>query len=202
MKKVIYSIFLILTVSLTTNVWGQSNAPAVADNANPQDTNIKMRSVELERAKREDERNATAYEVAINSDIETKFPQIREDFEGIQTSQSAIIKAYSTGEKVDYATIESSAMEINKSAKRLDSNLFAEKWDDSKDKSKDEEKEQAKSVRTLIVELDNSIGELVTSSMFQNLRVVDPEVAKKARTNLANIMQISDELAKEAKKLK
>lgn len=121
--------------------------------------------------------------------------------EVIQMSQAAIIKTYSTGEKIDYNQIKTSAEEMNKNAKRLNSNLFSSKLE-KKEKSKKDKDEQTKSVRDLIVDLDNAIGDFTQSTMFQNLKDVKPEVAKKAQLDLANVVEISNKLSETVSKMK
>ncbi len=202
MKKNILICFVIFTAAVFSNVTAQQEMPSGASDKNLGDNNIKMRSVDLERAKRDAEKtNSTGANVAsVNPKIETKFPQIKEDFEGIQSNQELIVKSYTSGAKVDYKQIKDSADLINKSAKRLDENLFAVKTEKPKENSKKENKE--KSISDLIVDLDNAIGKFAASTMFQNLRLVNPEIAGKTQLDLMKIMQISDLLSKQADKMK
>lgn len=200
MKKIILSIFVVFAAAVFSSVSAQVPPPGAGDK-DLRDNNIRMRSNELERVKRNANKPKTGESSSpMNAEIDTKFPEIKEDYESIQLSQDAVIKAYSTGEKIDYKQIETSAEVINKSAKRLDSNLFSSKPE--KDKSKKDEDQKTKSVKDLIVELDNAIGSFVSSAMFQNLRVVDPAVAQKAQLDLTNIIEISKTLSKEAGKMK
>jgi len=205
MKKIILFALLIIASSVYSKVLGQTNVPAVPDNANIQDNSLKMRSVELERVKREETRAEAAKFAPVNSKLEAKFPEIKDDFEGIQVSQSAIVTAYSTGKTIDYAAIETNADVINKKAVRLDANLFPGATSQKvKDDSKESKKkvEQPKSVRDLIVELDNTIGSFVSSQIFANLKVIEPEVAIKTRADLLKILELSEKLSLEAKKMK
>ncbi len=195
MKKSFLSILVMLATSVFLNVYPQVTPPGAGDK-DLRDNNIRMRSVEIERVKREAAKGNSPLFLLINSDIESKYPQIKEDFESIQISQTAIIKAYTTGEKIDYTIIESSAEVINRNAKRLDSNLFASKMEKKENKSKQKE---AINIKNLIVELDNAIGSFVSSKMFLDLKVIDPETAKKTRVDLASIMELADKLSKEAK---
>ncbi len=205
MKKIILFALLIIASSVYSNVYGQSNVPAVADNANIQDNSLKMRSVEMERIKREEIKAEAAKFAPVNTELKVKFPEIKEDFEGIQVSQSAIITAYSTGKTIDYAAIETNADIINKKAVRLDANLFpgatSQKVKDDSNESK-KKAEQPKSIRDLIVELDNTIGSFVSSQIFANLKVIEPEVAIKTRADLLKIQELSEKLSLEAKKMK
>ena len=125
----------------------------------------------------------------------------------MQMSQDVVIKTYQGTGKIDYVQIGKSALEINKSATRLNSNLFpaAETPDAEKEEKKQVKKERetkpAKSVRDLIVDLDNAIGSFATSPMFQNLRIVDPAVSAKAKLSLEKIIELSAQLNTEARKL-
>lgn len=200
MKKIILSVFLMLAASVFSNVFGQL-APAGAGDRILADNDIKMRSVELDRVKRDANKNNSDSFAPINSEIKAKFPQIKEDFESVQILQAAIIKAYTTGKTIDYALIQTSADGINKKAKRLDANLFASKLEKKDDKSK-EKIVKPKSIRDLIVDLDNSIGSFVSSKIFGNIKTIDADVAIKTRTDLINILDLSDKLSKEANKMK
>ena len=200
-----FILYSFLTIASSVYVYGQGTPPAVPDNANIQDNSLKMRSVEMERIKREETKAVAAKFAPINSKIEAKFPEIKEDFEGIQVSQSAIVASYTTGKTIDYAAIESAAAAINKKAKRLDSNLFpgatSEDLKDDSKKSK-EKTEKPKGIRDLILELDEAVGSFVSSKIFANIKVIEPEVAIKTRADLLNIQSLSEKLAEEAKKMK
>jgi hypothetical protein len=207
MKQFLFLITFFLLTGVYSNINAQAptvTTPAVTGDTTLRDESLRMRSIDIERAKQEaakiNSTSDTGATAAINTDIDKKYPQIKEDFEGIQNNQTVIINAYTTGESIDYKQIKLSADEINKSAKRLDGNLFAERAEVKKaDKEKDK---KTKEIKELIVELDNAIGNFVASPMFQNLRVVDPEVAGKAQIELLKIAQISGLLSKEAEKMK
>ena len=201
MKKIILLAVLITASSVC--LFGQIAPVTPADNANIYDNNIKMRSVEMERVKREEAKAEAVKFAPVNSKIEAKFPEIKEDFEGIQVSQSAIISAYTTGKTIDYSVIESSADSINKKAKRLDANLFPGATTQTlKEDAKKVTKEQPKTIKDLIVELDNAVGSFTSSKIFSNLRVIEPEVAIKTRADLLKIKELSEKLTEEAKKMK
>ncbi len=136
MKKSIFSIFLLIAISAFSVVFGQTTpvtpgAPAGAGtppgggDKKLAESLRKANSIEMERMKREAER-PTETNSAVHTKAQSKFPQIKEDFEGIQIAESAIIKTYTTDKKIDYALVEISAEDIIKRTKRLDSNIFAE----------------------------------------------------------------------------
>lgn len=199
MKKNIISIFLVLAAAAYSSALAQpptgGSTPGGASDNNLRDDNIRMRSVELDRIKKEAAKQDPTKFAATNSKIESKFPEIQEDFEGIQIAQTAIITAYTTGKTIDYKLIASSAKEISKRAKRLDSNLFLVVFDVGAAKTDKTAEAKKPTIRDMIVELDNSIGDFVTSKIFSNLKVFDPEVAKKTRIDLAHVIQASNAVA-------
>jgi hypothetical protein len=202
MKRTAISILMITAAAMCSTVYGQRETPAGAGDKNLAEDSVKLRSVELERIKREAVQAEAASFAPISKDIVKKFPEIKEDFEGIQMSQAEIIKAYTTGKTIDYAAIENSAQDISKKAKRLDTNLFDVNRD-GVDESKLAGKEQKiKSIRDLIIELDTAIGSFVSSKIFGNIKIIEPEVAIQTRTDLDNIQHLSKKLSQEAKKMK
>ncbi|MEK7724023.1 MAG: hypothetical protein AAB336_06730, partial [Acidobacteriota bacterium] len=199
MKNINFVILCIVFLSI--NIFGQGTPPAVSDNANISDNSLKMRSAELEKTKRDETVAAAAKFAPINKDIVARFPQIKEDFEGLQMAQAAIITAYTTGKKIDYSLIETSANEILKKAKRLDSNLFSPQTEIIEDDPAKKDEKKQKTIRDLIVELDNTIGSFVSSKIFGNIKIIEPEVAIKTRTDLIKIEKLSIELANDSAKL-
>jgi len=204
MKKSIFFILLMsVALSLSSSVFGQADRPTPADNANINDNSIKLRSVELERVKRQEAQAEAAKFAPVNKKLEAKFPEIKDDFEGIQTAQSMIVLAYTSQKNIDYAAIETNADEINKKARRLDANLFPDATSQKRKDEKDESKEAKEtSVKELIVELDNAIGSFVSSKIFANLKIIEPEVAINTRADLLKIRELSEKLSAEAKKMK
>ena len=81
-------------------------------------SSIKMRSVELERVKRE----SNKLSVSDSKEYLLKFEEIKEDFENIQKLQSKVVKVYKTGKTVDYKQIGELSAEISKKALRLERN--------------------------------------------------------------------------------
>lgn len=204
MKKSSLLVLTVFLLGIITVINAQDPPPTPVAPAAPvlRDDNIRLRSVELERAKREAAKeNAKNDSVTVNTELDAKFPEIKEDFEGMQVSQSEIVKAYTTNETIDYQTIKLSADKINKHAMRLNSNLFTTKAKKEKDEQKGG-KMKAETVRDLIVALDNAVGAVAASKMFQNLRIVEPEVAEKTNADLAAVIRISAKLSKAAEKMK
>lgn len=219
MKKIIVLLAFVFSTGVCSNVYAQGAPPPGAGDKDLRDTNVKGRSNELERIDRESRTDATRKnnKSVPNSTPEedklaAKYGEIKTDFEQIQMAQDSIIKTYQGGGKIDYAQISKFSLEINKSAARLNANLFPQPSVETPDAGKVENKDakngektekeakKSKSVRDLIVDLDNTIGSFATSTMFQNLRVVDPAVSEKTKADLEKIIELSAILNTEAQK--
>ncbi|MDQ3180473.1 MAG: hypothetical protein M3Q33_08135 [Acidobacteriota bacterium] len=206
MNKFILLMLLVFASAIFSNIQAQlpgGGTPAGAGDSSLRNDDIRLRSIELERIKREAAKSDPNAYGAINPKIEAKFSQIKEDFENIQISEAAIIKAYKMSKEIDYKLISSSANDINKKSKRLDTNLFLYKVEpDETVKTVKKEDKKALDIKDLIINLDKAMGEFVTSKIFLDHKTIDAAVAKKARMDLANILKASEMLAKEAGKMK
>jgi hypothetical protein len=193
----------ILFVGMTNLVFLSSIAAAqvvptpVINNEIRDNSSIRSREIELERVKRESNKLKPREST---QEQEIKFAEIKEDFENIQKLQGEIIKAYTTGRKINYEKISQSAAEMTKKTVRLDANLFDSKIEETV-KNKDSEKTKPKIVRDLIIELDKVIGTFVSSPVFKNTKLVDEQSSEKSRLDLEKIFKLSDMLSREAKKL-
>ena len=212
MKKLLFLIALVFSTAICSEIYAQVTPPPGAGDKDLRDTDVKRRSVEMERVERDAKKNsksANQTPAPAEDRLAAKYDEIKTDYEQIQLSQDVVIKTYQSGSRIDYEQIEKSALEINRSATRLHSNLFPapplENADAKKEKKNDDaaktETKPAKSVRDLIVELDNTIGSFATSPVFQNLRKIDAQVAEKARLDLEKIIELSALLDAEAKKM-
>jgi hypothetical protein len=155
MKKIILATFLILIG--TSFILAQTTAPpgvgtpAGAGDRNLGENDIKLRSIELERIKREAENTAT---LRRDDGVELNFSVIKNDFEGIQKEQSEIIAGYQSGAAIEYKKIHNSSGKMTEMAIRLKANLF-KSADDQKVSVKNSEADQLtdtkdKSVRNMI----------------------------------------------------
>ena len=206
MKRIISTGFAILFAGCFVSAAAQDapvvSTPAVADNASAIDNNIKLRSVELERIKREAEKSAV---IRQENGTELNFSIIKEDFEGIQKSQRKIVLAYTMGDDIDHKAINSASNEITEMAVRLKGNVFAPETEESKSEGAPVEKKanpfRGESLRNLIVLLDNAIGKVVTNPMWQKLAVIDPEVSRQVEAELTKVVELSSALWIESGKL-
>lgn len=193
MKLIIFGVFSFLLLALSST-FAQIPNP-VADIEIRDESSLRRRSLELERVKRE---GNTINPAGASKEQQIKFAQVKADFESIQNLQTAIIKAYTTGKRINYEKIHDSAAEMTNKARRLDENLFGAKQNQ---KIKVENAKQ-KSIRDLIIELDNSIGKFVSSPIFKDTKLVDLETSQKTRIDLEKLLTLSEILSKEAGKMK
>lgn len=195
----------VLIVGLCFSAFGQvTPAPPGAGDRNTGDTNIKDRSIELERVDREMRKSDRAAE----STTKVNFAQIKEDFEQIQVVfDKGIVETYRTSNPMNYSKIADSATELKDRATRLRSNLFPEASKKSKDKKDTTEYvtvsgAPADVVKNLIVNLNSSLSAFVSSPIFQSTKVVDPKESEAAKANLEAIIAQSNQLSLEAGKMK
>lgn len=162
-------------------------------------TSIKMRSTELERVKREAHK-VNSKESGIEKKI--RFNAIKKDFEAIQKLQGVIINTYIKGKKINYKKIAKSAEKMTIKAIRLNGNLFNIHTKSLiKEKNTPSSKPfRQKSVKGLIIKLDNSIGKFVNSPIFKDLQIVDLEASKNAQNDLNKIINLSQSLFRLAQK--
>jgi hypothetical protein len=212
-KRIIILTVTLLAAAAFSNVSAQVTPPGAGDK-DLRDTNIKGRSNELERIDRDAKKEAgkkknkpvvNAAAKQPEDKLAAKYDEIKTDFEQIQQFQDSIINAYKSGDKIDYGQIGKFSSEINKSAVRLTSNLFpapiVENSDAKKEEKAKKEMKTPKSVREIIVDLDNTIGSFAASLMFRNLRATDPRVSEKTRLDLERIIELSGMLAGAAGKM-
>lgn len=197
--KMIYLFVFAVFLTIPTGIAAQLNPPPPVPVTETEIRNdsLKMRSAQLERIKR-DANKPRPRESSREKEI--RFAKIKKDFENIQKLQDQIIKAYTTEKKINYNKISKSSTKMRNDALRLEENLFGE--NKTKEESVNAKKEQnkQKSVRDLIILLDSALGNFVSSPIFNNLKVVDLEESKKARSQLRKIIYLSRSLSAQADK--
>ena len=113
-------LFSMTILALASAWWTSVSAqlPPGAGTGGRRDKSIedKYRSDEMERVRRDSERPKYR--------SETRFPQIKEDFERIQVINSDLLEANKSVSGLDYTRISEASAEIRKRATRLKSNLF------------------------------------------------------------------------------
>lgn len=175
-------------------VFGQNNAEQAVNSAREQFSNIKNRSIELERMKRD------ANKRPVREDSTVSFPKIKEDFEEIQKINSSVFEMTAAKTAINYNAVFKFVSEINHRAERLKSNLFAA---DANKETKNNQPNPAESpdIKILLAALDKSIISFVHNSIFQNVQLVNSQDSLDAEKELDAIIKISTSIKEKAKKL-
>lgn len=197
MKYITFCGVFVLFFSISVFSQASVSPNPVADGEIRDSGSIRMRSLQMERFKRD------SYKARIpktSEEIAFKFKEIKEEFESIQKLQTSIIKIYTTGKTIDYAKISHYSAELLKKAVKLNDNLFVSNHSETQSKTEKKE-EKTKSVRDLIIDLDKSIASFVSSPIFSDNKLVDSNVSEKAGIDLEQIIKLSEMLFKEAKRL-
>lgn len=197
MKYIIYGVIAVLFFSSSVFSQIAVSPNPVADGEIRDPGSIRMRSLQMERFKRD------TYKARIpktSEEIAFKFKEIKEEFESIQKLEALIIKTYTTGKTIDYSKISHYSAELLKKAVKLNDNLFVSNINQAENKT-DKKEEKSKTVRELIILLDKSIASFVSSPIFSNNKLVDSNISEKAGIDLEQIIKLSELLFKEAKRL-
>jgi hypothetical protein len=206
MKVWTFAAFVLVMAS--SSIFAQT-PPPVSDNANPQDRSLKDRSIEMERVKREENKNVVTGKPG-EAMAESKFTQIKEDFEQIQLSQSAIVAAYSKSKNIDYKLISMGSEQITQRGTRLSENLFTPPPQKNEKKKKDKKVEVVNEavaappplpsdIKSLISEMDNTLVLFISNPMFTNSRVLSAADQADAKSKLDYIIRLSTKLHELAK---
>lgn len=186
------ALFFLFAVAASTSA--QSTLEQAAKNARDQFTDIKNRSIEMERAKRD------AARMPQSAGSTVRFPEIKEDFEKIQKINDEILRLNSGKTSLDFAAVSKRAAEINRRAARLKTNLFAAEPKQKKNAALKPPAAEAHDVKRLLIDLDKAINEFVHSSIFQNIKLVDSRASLDAQNDLEAVIKITSLLKKSPKK--
>lgn len=184
---------IIATVSSTV-VAQEHGPPAGGSDKNLRDSgsDLKGRSNEMERVKRDAEKAETS--------TPPGFSQIKEDFERIQIINTDVLQVNTSSGTPPYERISEAAAEIEKRAIRLKSNLFPPK--SGKQSKENEPGIKDQELKALLVGLDTAISDFTHSPIFQNTKVVNPEDATKAQKELEEVIKLSTRIKLEADRMK
>jgi hypothetical protein len=188
-RQILLTTFVILASAL----WSTANSqlPPGAGTGGRRDKSIedKYRSDEMERVRREADRPKHR--------AESRFPQIKEDFERIQVINSDLLQVKNSDSGLNHSRISEASAEIRKRATRLKSNLFPTA---SSERVKEKEPLSAvQDLKSLLTELDKAITSFVHNPIFENTRVVNPQDSAKAERDLQKIINLSEKARKKAR---
>lgn len=181
-KKFFLAIFALAVCTCAASA--QMNPEQAILSAREEFSNIKNRSMELERVKSE------SYKRPDSNVYAPKFPAIKEDFEAIQKLNTAVIKLTAAETLLDFAAVAKLVERIHHRSARLKSNLFS---DEPKKNVKEKQSVTAapRELKTLLFDLDKSIFNFVHNPIFQNLTVVNTSDSQKAQKDLEKVIALS-----------
>lgn len=183
-KKFFLAIFALVVFVFSTPA--QMNPEQAILSAREQFSNIKNRSMELERMKRDSNKRPVGNVYA------PKFPAIKEDFEAIQKFNDAIIKLIAAEKSPDFVAVGKNVEQINRRAVRLKSNLFPDEAESKKNNEENQsETASTRELKTLLVNLDKSVDRFVHNPIFENLSIVNPSDSQKAQRDLEKLIALS-----------
>jgi hypothetical protein len=127
------------------------------------------------------------------------FPQIDEDFQRIQVIHNEIVRMFQPDKTVNYDRLAELTDDMKKRTTRLRDNLYLPESEKTKEKPAHSGTIDENHVKNNVVTLHDLIVTFVANPIFKNLGVVDATVIESATENLENIIDISDEIKREAK---
>jgi hypothetical protein len=189
MRIIVVGIFWL--IFLTFSAFAQVSPVPVSDQEVRDSTSTRMRSLEMERAKK----NAAKPSIAqVPDETQKRFSRTRDDFEAIQTLQLSIVEAYMAGRTINYGRIREAAREMKRRARRLSVDFFNTDVEKRRDDDKQPKWEDGENLRDTLIDLDSSVGTFVTSPIFQR-SVVDSKQMEKAELELLKIIVLSGRLS-------
>jgi hypothetical protein len=190
-KNLLFAIFLICVS--TVAVSAQLNPEQSVINARDQFFDIKNRSIEMERMKREVDKQP------VRENFKLKFPEIKEDFEQIQKINAEVIQINAVDTPLNYTAISNLVAEINHRANRLRSNLFSAVSKTKKEANNKQQIVETQNIKKLINALDKAINSFVHNAIFKNVNVVDPDDSLKAQKDLELAINLSNAIKQKTK---
>jgi hypothetical protein len=127
------------------------------------------------------------------------FPQINDDFQRIQVIHNEIVRMIQPEKNLDYDRLADLTDDMKKRSSRLRENLSLPEPDNTKEKTTHSEAVDESHMKKNIVALHDLVVSFVANPIFKNLGVVDATVIEAATENLENIIDMSDEIKREAK---
>lgn len=136
---------------------------------------------------------------AVNERRRNLFPQINEDFQRIQVIHNEIVRMLKPDKGLDYDRLAELTDDMKKRSARLRTNLALPEPEKAQTQPTHSETIDDSHMKANIAELHDLIVNFVANPIFKNLGVVDSKVIDSASENLDNIIDISDEMKKEAR---
>jgi len=138
---------------------------------------------------------------AVNERRRNLFPQINEDFQRIQVIHNEMVRMLQPEKSLDYDRLVSLSDDMKKRGARPRTNLALPEPEKTQSEHPHADAVDDKHLKDSIADLHDLVVSFVANPIFKNLGVVDSKVIDAASVNLDNIIDMSDEIKKEAKVL-
>lgn len=167
--------------------------------------------IEIDRRAAENERRVAAWELRMaevrrppsqRRDTALAYTQIREDYKQLQIVNNDLARSVEASATLDIKYIEKSVSEIKKRAVRLKENLMLPEAQKAPERPRPEIGEDVRRMKSSLVVLDNLIMAFVNSSIFDQAKAVNLQAATKARRDLEEIIEMSEQIKKSSERLK
>ena len=129
------------------------------------------------------------------------FPQINEDFQRIQMIHNEMVRMLQPDKGLNYERLADLTGDMKKRGARLLENLALQAPQKSQAERPHSEAVDEAHVKKSIADLHDVVVSFVANPIFKNLGVVDTKEVDAATKDLCNIMDLSDEIKREAKTL-
>ncbi len=127
------------------------------------------------------------------------FPQINEDFQRIQVIHNEIVRMLQPDKVLNYDRLADLTGDMKKRGERLRENLALREPDKANAQPTHPEPIDEAHIKKSIADLHDLVVSFVTNPIFKNLGVVDATMIDSAGESLDNIIELSEEIKKEAK---
>ena len=129
--------------------------------------------------------------------------QIREDFLQIQVVDRKLTHTTVSGDKLDLKLVARSSSEIRKRSRRLKENLALPRPEaPSAERSRIAVEATSERLRISLSDLSSLIEEFVSNPMFEQSKLVDAGLSRKARQDIEAIIELSSQIKRSSEKLK
>lgn len=134
--------------------------------------------------------------------LEALMLQTEQDFNRILLLHNQIVRALSSDQPLDYMFVSEASAEIKKRASRLQETLALKESDETQKDSAKRVEIEGGQLKGALVLLCKEIKSFVTNPVIEVPGTVNAEQLEKARHDLAAIVRLSDEIKKDADRLK
>ena len=127
------------------------------------------------------------------------FPQINEDFQRIQVLHNEMVRMLQANKGLNYDRLADLTDDLKKRSVRLRANLALPEREKTEAQSIHSEGIDESHMKKTIIALHDVVVNFVGNPLFKNLGVFDAKEIDKASDNLDDIIDMSDEIKREAR---